>query len=293
MDKINKNAIIWMAIYGNNFCISTCSSFALVWRNLFRLAAVNTVTILLLTLGKVAVAMSCTAVSVVALAYAPPYNETIYSPVFPGLIVFILSYCVARSFFQVFESIIDATFFCFLVDAENNEKGKMLAHKKLQKLVGKYSKESEEEARVMQMSVDDIEESRSSRMSMSESGVTSQIDKKKKRKHHHHKKDRTDKAKDTEMTTTKTKNRNPAKEEASPKAKPKRHEEKKEEPAKKERRASKQVGQEKHEKKGERRASKMQGERRASKHQGERRQSKHHGGEKKRSKKYSDGDLDG
>lgn len=43
LDKINKYSLSWTAVYGDGFCISVCSSFALVWRNLFRVAAVNTV----------------------------------------------------------------------------------------------------------------------------------------------------------------------------------------------------------------------------------------------------------
>ena len=41
---------------------------------------------------------------------------------------------------QAFLAIIDTVFICFLVDAEINKSGEMLASKNLQKLVGKYKK---------------------------------------------------------------------------------------------------------------------------------------------------------
>jgi len=44
LDKVNKNALIWCAIYGDNFFSSACSSFALIWRNLARVAALHVVT---------------------------------------------------------------------------------------------------------------------------------------------------------------------------------------------------------------------------------------------------------
>lgn len=156
MDKINKNALVWMAIYGNNMCVSTCSSFALIWRNLWRFAAINTVSAILLAIGKLSVALSAMCICGIVLAYVAPWKNEIFSPAVPALLIFVLAYFVASMFMTVFEAIIDATFFCFLVDVEQ-EKGMMLAHSSLQKLVGKYAKQSKKDAELQKMSVDDMD----------------------------------------------------------------------------------------------------------------------------------------
>jgi len=152
MDKINKNGLVWTAIYGDSFCVATCSSFALIWRNLARLAAINTVSTILLTIGKVCIALANMCLFGLTLEYSF-LGDQLFSVYGPALVIFILSYLVARMFMAMFEVLIDATFFCFLVDVENNDYGMMLAHKNLQKLVGKYKKESKKQARLAKMDV--------------------------------------------------------------------------------------------------------------------------------------------
>jgi len=154
MDKINKNGLVWTAIYGDGFCVASCSAFALIWRNLFRLAAVNTVSTILLTIGKVSIALTNMCVFGLTLEYSV-LGANISSPYGPAIVIFILSYFVARMFMALFETLIDTTFFCFLVDSENNDKGMMLAHKNLQKLVGKYEKDSARQATLVKMNVED------------------------------------------------------------------------------------------------------------------------------------------
>lgn len=148
MDKINKNALIWTAIYGQPFLPAACNAFALIFRNLLKIAAINIVSISLLTIGKVTVAlvtMGLFGYGFYAIEYLKNYVE---SPIVPSVIIFILSYTVASLFLVIFESVIDTIFFCFLVDCECNPKGKMLASKGLQKLVGKYSKKSAKRAQL-------------------------------------------------------------------------------------------------------------------------------------------------
>lgn len=163
MDKINKNGLVWNAIYGDNFCTASCSAFALVWRNLSRVAAINTISTILLTIGKFTVGLVTMAVFGYGLDASPQYSSKIQSPVMPAIVMFVLAYLVASIFMSVFETIIDATFFCFLVDSENNEKGYMLAHPDLQRLVGKYTKASQRESKIIKLTVEDMEMSRLSR----------------------------------------------------------------------------------------------------------------------------------
>jgi len=158
MDKVNKNALIWCSIYGDGFCTSTCSSFALLWRNLARVAAVNTVSTLLLHIGKFTVALTIGAIAWATILVVPRYKENgdspITSPVSPCIVIFLCSYLVAKIFMMIFETVVDTVFLCFLVDCENNGPGMMLASKGLQMLVGKYEGQSKDLARIEKLQVD-------------------------------------------------------------------------------------------------------------------------------------------
>ena len=150
MDKVNCNALIWSAIYGDNFMDSVSGSFQLVWNNLFRVAAINLVGNFLFLLGKVVIAASSTGISLLILTYAPAYkdNANIRSFFTPCIAVFILSYIVATLFMTVFSTTVDTVFLCFLVDCQENEKeGVMLASEGLRELVQSHAQQSEQEAR--------------------------------------------------------------------------------------------------------------------------------------------------
>lgn len=147
MDKINRNALIWTAIWGDGFCTSCCSSFALIWRNLHRVAAISAVSTILLNITVFLICLfnSATAWSIIQFGSAQA-GWAVSSPTAPCIVVFLLSFMIARLFIEVFQAVIDTIFFCFLVDSETNDSGQMLASVTLQKLVGKYKKESEKAA---------------------------------------------------------------------------------------------------------------------------------------------------
>jgi hypothetical protein len=147
MDKVNKYALVWTAVYGDNFIVSACSSFALVWRNLFRVAAVNMVSTIVFFMGKVSIGLITAALVAALLEFgADRLGLEIVSPLGPAVMVFVGAYCVATLFFVIFSSTIDAIFLCFLIDSENNDAGQMFASKSLQKLVGKYENQSKIDA---------------------------------------------------------------------------------------------------------------------------------------------------
>jgi hypothetical protein len=151
LDKINKNSYIWVAIWGDSFLIGACSSFALIWRNLARVAALSMVSHFLFVLGKVMVALLVIAVVHYQIENVEPYVSEVYSPVLPLIVAFLIAYVIASLFMLVFASTVDTIFICFLVDEENNGEGEMLAPESLQKLVGKYHSHSKKHAHTHQM----------------------------------------------------------------------------------------------------------------------------------------------
>jgi len=146
LDKINKNALIWTAIWGDGFLTAACAAFQLLWRNLGRVAAINIVSSVLLVLAKLAVATLNACAFTGIFIYYPAVADLISSPIAPVCVIWIVSYGVAACFMAVFQAIIDTVFLCFLVDSEANDAGKMMASDSLQKLVGKYESESKEMA---------------------------------------------------------------------------------------------------------------------------------------------------
>jgi len=146
MDKINKNALVWCAVFGDNFPNSACSSFQLVWANLGRVAALHMVTGILLRITKLAIAAANAGIFAAVFTYYPDLKDKISSIIVPAVIVFLLSYFVATSFMIVFRSVIDTVFLCFLIDCEHNDAGNMMASVALQKLVGKYEADGSKEA---------------------------------------------------------------------------------------------------------------------------------------------------
>eukprot|EP01006_Ploeotia_vitrea_P035993 TRINITY_DN65957_c10_g1_i2.p1 TRINITY_DN65957_c10_g1~~TRINITY_DN65957_c10_g1_i2.p1 ORF type:complete len:646 (-),score=373.40 TRINITY_DN65957_c10_g1_i2:245-2182(-) len=147
MDKISKNAFIWTAIWGDNFGTAACSSFQLIWRNLARVAAIEAVGAYLMVVGKVLVALVTTGFCAIIMNTNSTYKEELSSIIMPCFVIFIISLFVASLFMTIFETTIDTTFICFLVDEEHNKGGKMLASPELVAIVDKFAGDSEEHAK--------------------------------------------------------------------------------------------------------------------------------------------------
>eukprot|EP00457_Paulinella_chromatophora_P002520 gb/GEZN01002525.1/.p1 GENE.gb/GEZN01002525.1/~~gb/GEZN01002525.1/.p1 ORF type:complete len:681 (-),score=119.68 gb/GEZN01002525.1/:357-2399(-) len=151
MDKVSKNGLIWTAIWGDPFLTACCSSFALIWRHLRKVAALQAVSVALMFIGKVTVAVVTTGVCVYALVmdtpveqYGLPSAPAISSPIAPAILVFILAYTVASLFMNIFETAIQTTLLCFLVDCEHGKDGELFASRGLTRLIERHGKLSAE-----------------------------------------------------------------------------------------------------------------------------------------------------
>lgn len=145
LDKLNRNALIWTAIWGDGFCTAACSAFALLWRNLHRVAAISVVSSILINISKFVICALNAGVMWGMVMFSPMVDK-VSSPMAPSAVVFAMSWLIASCFMSVFSSIIDAVFLCFLVDLETNKHGEMVASKTLQQLVDKYSSDSEKKS---------------------------------------------------------------------------------------------------------------------------------------------------
>lgn len=151
LDKVSKNALIWMSVYGDAFCPSVCGSFKLVWTNMARVAVITFFSTIVTTLGKIMIPLMTTAACAVILVFMEPYKSELSSPIYPLVMIFIISLAVALMFLTVYDTAIDTVFMCFLLDEKHNKaNGKMLADEGLRNIVQKYEAESKKLARSMQ-----------------------------------------------------------------------------------------------------------------------------------------------
>jgi len=150
LDKVSKNALIWTAIFGDNFCTASCSSFSLIMNHLIKVAAVNSVSSFIVFLCKVCVALACTAGCGVFITYYDDLRDRVNSIMLPLIVTFLVTYFLGAMMMGVFESSIDAIFFCFLVDVDFNQTNghPMRASKGLADLVQKHEDESRHKAAV-------------------------------------------------------------------------------------------------------------------------------------------------
>lgn len=147
LDKLNKNGLIWTAVYGDGFCTASCSAFALLWRNLARVCAINLVSTIIVRIGKLLTAFLVTYIFYMVMQNHEPWRSQLHSPFFPGAMIFAFSFFAGSAVFTLFEAILDCQFLCFLIDyEENGATGRMLASEDMQKIVGKYQDASEKRA---------------------------------------------------------------------------------------------------------------------------------------------------
>ena len=133
LDKINKNALVWTAIWGDSFGTASCSSFKMLWGNMGRTGAMSVVAFFLMFLGKILIALATTGFAGIFLRLRYP---DISSPVLPMVVVFIIAFMVGSLFMSVFEVAMDTVFLCFLIDEKlHASSGTMCASKGLRKLI--------------------------------------------------------------------------------------------------------------------------------------------------------------
>lgn len=142
LDKVNRNALVWVCVYGDAFCPAVCGSFKLIWTNLFRVAVITFFSGIVTFLGKILIPIFSTVIMAAAMHYSDEF-EDITSPFLPLVIVFIISGGVGMLFMTIYDTAIDTVFLCFLIDEKHNKNdGLMMADENLREIVQKYEADS-------------------------------------------------------------------------------------------------------------------------------------------------------
>lgn len=116
VDYVSRNALIWCAIKGDDFCTSACGAFGLILSNLGRAAALQVVSTFVIFFGKICVALLCTGGAGVAIYYI--YDDDVFSTVVPMVVIFIVTFVIATLFMDVFSVAMDTMFVCYLADVD-------------------------------------------------------------------------------------------------------------------------------------------------------------------------------
>jgi choline transporter-like protein 2/4/5 len=146
IEQINRNGLVFVAVYGSPFCAATCNALGAAGSNLGRVAWVSMVGDFLIGIGKVFTALLSTGICGMIL-FSPEYSAKISTPSFLLVVSFIINWCIASLFMVVYETCIDTIFMCFLIDEDNNKAtGKYLAHKDLLAVIGEGEAESKAQA---------------------------------------------------------------------------------------------------------------------------------------------------
>ncbi|XP_076048718.1 choline transporter-like 2 isoform X2 [Oratosquilla oratoria] len=122
---INRNAYVYCAIYGKNFCTSAKNSFFLLMRNIARVVVLDQVTDFLLFIGKMVVVGSVGIASFFIFSgdikevksHLPEMNYYLT----PVIIITLGTFFIASAFFSVYAMAVDTICLCFLEDCERND----------------------------------------------------------------------------------------------------------------------------------------------------------------------------
>uniref|UniRef100_A0A8C8SAJ6 Choline transporter-like protein n=1 Tax=Pelusios castaneus TaxID=367368 RepID=A0A8C8SAJ6_9SAUR len=112
-----KHVYLATAINGTNFCTSAKDALFILAKNSANIAFIDCFGDFIIFLGKVFVV--CFTVFGGLMAFN--YHREFHVWVVPLLLVALFAYLVAHSFLSVFEVVMDALFFCFVIDMETND----------------------------------------------------------------------------------------------------------------------------------------------------------------------------
>lgn len=114
---LNQNAYTIIAIEGSNFCSAAQKAFGILTSNVLRVAAINSVGVFVLFLGKVGVMASTCAIAIVWLKSI----GTLHYFAIPVFFVSVFSFLIAHCFLSVYEMVVDALLMCFCEDSSIND----------------------------------------------------------------------------------------------------------------------------------------------------------------------------
>ncbi|KAG6574521.1 choline transporter-like protein [Phytophthora cinnamomi] len=133
---------------GSSFCAASARSFKLIFKNMARVAMVNSISFFLLLLIKLTVTLAVGLAVFALLAKSSSLSlsgdqlsllggETVTSPLAPVVVACVLAWLVASAFVNVYDAAIDTILLCFCEDTElHGDTSSEFMSKELQRIMG-------------------------------------------------------------------------------------------------------------------------------------------------------------
>ena len=121
---ITKNAYIQTVLTGNHFCGAAWAAFWLTVRNAGRFSIVSMVGGLLMFVGKGTIMILSGWIGYLIIVNSSELKDKVASPVFPVVIVVVISYLIASIFLSLFSFSADTILHCYIVSDELATKNK-------------------------------------------------------------------------------------------------------------------------------------------------------------------------
>ena len=115
---LNDNAYIQVGLTGDNFCTSAMAAFALALKNAGSFMITNGIGSLISFLGKVTIAVVNTFIGYLILTKVESIAVTLDSPIGPMIIIFIISYLMAKVFMSVYSTTSLTILQCLYADVD-------------------------------------------------------------------------------------------------------------------------------------------------------------------------------
>lgn len=115
---LNRNAYIQIALTGKNFCAAAKDAFFLIIHNPLRFGVTQGIGALMILFGKIFIASMATLIGYIIIQNAAAYKDSVESPLFPSLCIFIIAWTIGALFLQVFGLASDTILACFVVEEE-------------------------------------------------------------------------------------------------------------------------------------------------------------------------------
>ncbi|KAL4175994.1 hypothetical protein KRP22_000951 [Phytophthora ramorum] len=161
---LSRNAYILIAMKGSSFCTASARSFKLIFKNMARVAVVNSISFFLLFLIKLTITLAVGLVVFALLSSSSSLSlsadqlsllggETVTSPLAPMVVACVLAWLVASAFVNVYDAAIDTILLCFCEDTEQHgDSASEFMSKELQHIMGRDALHAEPKHQLIHVS---------------------------------------------------------------------------------------------------------------------------------------------
>eukprot|EP00828_Plagiopyla_frontata_P032760 TRINITY_DN4262_c0_g2_i4.p1 TRINITY_DN4262_c0_g2~~TRINITY_DN4262_c0_g2_i4.p1 ORF type:complete len:280 (+),score=21.48 TRINITY_DN4262_c0_g2_i4:77-916(+) len=123
IEFINRNAYIQIALQGKSFCNAARDGFMLLMQNPARMLITQGIGTFFIFIGKIFIASFTTLIGYLIITKVDSIQESVYSPMIPTILIFILSYIIGCLYMSIYGMAVDSILHCFILDEQLGKHG--------------------------------------------------------------------------------------------------------------------------------------------------------------------------